>query len=1308
MSYHLGIDAGSKTIKVLVLDENDEIVHVSYTRHRFDIKTMLIQAIHELNWRFGKIDASVCVTGSAGIGVAQACDLPFVQEVVSTTVAVQQLFPQADAVIELGGEDAKVIYLTGGLEQRMNATCAGGTGGFIDNIAYMLGIKTSQVGSLSLGSTRTYPIASRCAVFAQTDIRPLMSAGASITDLCASTLDAVVRQVIGGLACGRPIEGNVVYLGGPFRYVPQLAHMFTKALNLQPRQGILPKEPHIVTVQGAAIYGKQLDNPVIINTGELEERLKEANFEDGSLPHLEPLFESEDEIEEFQSEHDIGLPRARLFDASGQLYLGIDAGSTTVKIAILDENETLLYSDYKENEGEVLNTAVDMLKQAYGQFPKTYKGDYLAYFAHAVATGYGEDLLIKALGVDSGVVETSAHVAAALHFDPQLSFMLDIGGQDMKAVWVRDGVVENAVLNEACSSGCGAFLSGTAWGLRLPLSSFSKAAMRAKSPIDLGTKCTVFMNSRMKHAQKTGANKEDLAAGSVYSVVKNALFRIIGINNIDSLGDHIVVQGGTFKNDAVLRAFEKISGKGAMRPNQAHLMGAIGAALIAKRRAHAKMSEAVKANTQELPHSTLLTRAQLDEFKVNRKLHRCTGCGNACMLTLLDFGMGRRFINGNKCSRAYSLVDFDANESLGINYEQLAPNVIAYERSLIESYKTHTQDGELGKVHVGFIPALTSYANIPFWHTLLATCGFSVVMPKTESSLSLQSEAASTVPSESVCMCAKLSHTHLFSVEAQGATVAFMPQYDRGAHCAVSASYANALKDGASLKSKLAATMISPLLFVSKPSLFVQDPQSISAVYESFVQLAKTAGTNAELSREKFNAAFERALNAQAEFIKKVCEKNEEAIAWVNETNARGIQTRHGVVLTGRPYHVDKNLSHSIDEVLSSLGVAVLSPTGVPKRKRSLAQMHANPRKFDHWAPAAHYIRLAEYARQNPRLEVVYTYSFGCTFDVVSLDEAAAFLHNAHKPFTALKIDEITDVAHIRIRLRTLVEGLEQAEYMRKNEREESLANCSQDAREIDGHALNAKTILPDYVPPLRTFGVLDEAYVKAAREGDIYAFANMDECDVETSRVYVHDLCYTTLVTIGRALRIMEAAPELDRLAIPYICSECIFDCIPVVLARTLGRYIDVEWVHAWPENTEQDTTERSGAASASSLKHEAQERKKIGLVGTAPLVFDPYLNDNIVQVIESHGAEVVFPNAHELQVDDVRYIPVLKRFVEEGVTSVIYLQSFGCLKGHVQARGALHELKNLFPQLTITVIDYDAEASALNRENRVLLAIH
>ena len=330
MSYHLGIDAGSKTIKVLVLDENDEIVHVSYTRHRFDIKTMLIQAIHELNWRFGKIDASVCVTGSAGIGVAQACDLPFVQEVVSTTVAVQQLFPQADAVIELGGEDAKVIYLTGGLEQRMNATCAGGTGGFIDNIAYMLGIKTSQVGSLSLGSTRTYPIASRCAVFAQTDIRPLMSAGASITDLCASTLDAVVRQVIGGLACGRPIEGNVVYLGGPFRYVPQLAHMFTKALNLQPRQGILPKEPHIVTVQGAAIYGKQLDNPVIINTGELEERLKEANFEDGSLPHLEPLFESEDEIEKFQSEHDIGLPRARLFDASGPLYLGIDAGSTTV------------------------------------------------------------------------------------------------------------------------------------------------------------------------------------------------------------------------------------------------------------------------------------------------------------------------------------------------------------------------------------------------------------------------------------------------------------------------------------------------------------------------------------------------------------------------------------------------------------------------------------------------------------------------------------------------------------------------------------------------------------------------------------------------------------------------------------------------------------------------------------------------------------------------------------------------------------------------------------------------------------------
>ena len=722
MSYRIGIDAGSKTIKVVVVDEHGTLVHSLYRRHRSDIKTTLAEALHDLAWRHGDLEGTVGVTGSAGIGVAELLGLPFVQEVIATTHAVQCAYPEADAIIELGGEDAKVVYLTGGLEQRMNATCAGGTGGFIDTMAFMLGTSSKNMSSLALGANRIYPIASRCAVFAQTDVRPLLNAGARTSDLAASALEAVVRQTLGGLACGRPIKGTVVFLGGPLEHIPDLVQRFRTALGISHKEGIKPPDAHLFTAMGAALVAAEeaetkqkargaegepeagepreaLDaegepeagtpevgaargmrgaegtaeagtakveapeagtprNPhdssraFVHSLSELEERVRQATNPENDLVRLPPLFASEDELREFRTRHEgARMERVRLFDCTGPLYLGLDAGSTAVKLAVLDEAGRLAYSDYHATDGDALKTAADMLADLFVALPRSANGTPYAHIAHATVTGYGEDLLRAGLGIDSGVVETLAHVRAAQQFQPDLTFLLDIGGQDMKAIWVRDGRVANAVLNEACSSGCGSFIEGTAHSLRSTPYRFAAAALEAREPVDLGTKCTVFMTSRVRHAQKIGVETQDIAAGIAYSVVKNALFRIIGMSQLDSLGPHVVVQGGAFMSDAVLRAFELVGGIEAVRPDTAHLMGAIGAALTARLRANTLRKEG------GAPKSSLVGAQELAALDPRRTAMRCTGCENVCALSIVEFATGRRFISGNRCDRAQACVE---------------------------------------------------------------------------------------------------------------------------------------------------------------------------------------------------------------------------------------------------------------------------------------------------------------------------------------------------------------------------------------------------------------------------------------------------------------------------------------------------------------------------------------------------------------------------------------------------------------------------------------------------------------------------
>ncbi len=1371
--YQIGIDCGSKTVKVCISDQDSRLVYSVYRRHRSNIKTTLLEIIHELNWRYGDLKGSIAITGSAGISVAEALGLPFVQEVVATTKIVKKEYPQADCVIELGGEDAKIIYLTGGLEQRMNATCAGGTGGFIDNIAYLLGVRTADMDKLSMGASRIYPIASRCAVFAQTDIRPLMNAGARTNDLAGSTLDAVVRQTLGGLACGRPITGTVVFLGGPFQFLSDLAVRFRKALGLTGETGIRPADAQFFTARGAGLYGALLPEPQTTSLQALEDQLTAAEFRDDSLARLAPLFQNESEREEFKQRHAQEIvTRENIFLQRGPVYVGIDAGSTAVKIAVVNEKGQFIWGNSQENHGDVLKTTTELLRDMYADFPREYRGPDSVYIAHTVATGYGEDMLKACLGVDSGIVETTAHVQGALSFALDVSFLLDIGGQDMKAIWVKDGLVENAILNEACSSGCGSFLSGTAYTLRLPKDSFANAALVAKNPVDLGTKCTVFMNSRLKHAQKVGADTNDLAAGCAYSVVKNALFRIIGLDNLDSLGDTIVVQGGTFMNDAVLRAFELLTGKHVIRPNRANLMGALGAALVARKRAQV---------AGEGARSTLLSRQELADFAPKRTTRTCEGCANSCTLSVVTVAKEkaagapgasgaagttgategnkqheatptRTYIGGNRCGKALELYATGQRDG-----KHGAPNAVAAQRALLEHIPDCPGRGKRASVRVGIMSTLLTYEFAPFWHAFFSDLGFTVLLPRerTERSFHVDSAGAETVPSESVCYPAKLSHRRLKQLSQAGATHVFAPRYQRGVNCAVSTGYASALQDGASLTLELAQHMVSPLLPFAKPQRIASSDEARNALFSAVSSLAEETGD--ALSCEEFDHALHAGLAAQQEHQNVVRKANEKALAWVKSD-----PSHHGILLLGRPYHIDAATGHRIDEVLTGLGLAVLSPNVITRNDapRLTETDAAGDEPADSasspWKKASHMLRLSNYAMHHERIDVVALQSFGCLYDGINVVQVGDYLQKHGRLFTALKVDEITDTAHLRIRLRTLAENIEQLDLARKEKAADTEAPETITAEGTSGTKAVAEVseVTPQYKSKQDTavntamarIPALDPHLAQYAEEGNAAAFAHLSIADIEAARSYTRDLCYSTAAIVGRSLRILAARPQLDVLTLPNVCHECVLEAVPYLLERITGRNINITWENAWPidaieegrgftgsciysrtRSAGNDAGNRAthgagampnnnsasgtiGCATTSSINPgNAPETAKplVGVIGTAPLVFDSFLNDNLLATIESHGCQPILPQLGALFAEDVRYLDQLQHFYDQGVRHVIYLQSFGCLKGHVNVRGGMHDLAKRFPGMNIVVLDYDPEASALNRENRVLLAL-
>lgn len=1287
MTYRIGIDAGSKTLKLVVLDEAGTVVYDTYMRHRANIARTLGEAIHDLNWRHGPVDASIAMTGSAAIEVARVLGIPFVQEVVATTHAVRTLEPDADVVIELGGEDAKIIYLDERPEQRMNATCAGGTGGFIDTIAYMLDMRSSQMSQLAFGASRSYPIASRCAVFAQTDVRPLLNAGASKADIAASVFDAVVRQTLSGLACGRPIRGNVVFLGGPLEHMPYLVHVFRRTLGLSARDGVKPKNAHLFTVTGAALLSDDTRrlgcDPVVMNTAELERRVASMGELESDLAFLPPLFEDTDELTAFRARHgQAEFERQSIYEVTGPLFLGIDAGSTTLKLVALNTDAQIVYSVYEPIRGDLVETLREALDGLYRKIePPSYlpHAKPSMWIARACATGYGEELLRAAFGVDMGVVETAAHLRSARHLCDDLDFLLDIGGQDMKALWVRHGMVTDAALNEACSSGCGAFIEGTAAALKTTPWQFADGALLARHPIDLGTKCTVFMNSRVKHAQKAGAPIEDIAAGVAYSVVKNALHRIIGDDRIPQPGQRVVVQGGTFRSDAVLRAFELLCGVEAVRPAQAHLMGAIGCALFA-------LDEAGADTTAR---SGLVGPDELQRLEVRREKVTCTGCANACELSVVSFDAERTrcFVSDNRCERGLD----EPRRRWGGGERAIqpgplshhAPNVIADEQRLIASFGDIEQRGSRGSRRIGLMDSMALFAYRPFWRTLLAELGFSVMLPRTGCEADRMSEAWETVPSESACYPAKTSHVRYFSLCDGGCDAVFMPRFTRNYHCPVQTGYASALaanvgtaRSGAGL-----APIVSPELANYRPARFMRDVASMERLLAAVNELA--GDEVPAITRDEFDRAFSTAMQRQEEVSAELARRTEDALRWLADD-----PSRHGIVLAGRPYHMDEALLHGIDRELAQLGFAVLGVAGLAAADPSRANAHLQgPHP---WMPAKRLVGIARFVADHPQLDAVFLQSFGCGFEAVSIEEAADVLDAVGKPCTTLKVDDISDLAHIRIRLRTLAAAI-------------AMRGEVEDDKAAEGSAVGRSRQECPAVPG-KTASLLDDR-----------AKHPLDADDLECARrSCVKDACFTANAVAARVIRMLRDDPGITRVELPRVCETCLTDAVPRIVERACGRtpeYVWVPWDTVISSGAAEDMAPSvisSGANEVSAVeKAHSNPRPRIGIVGNPLIVFEPFMNDHVVEMLESLGCEPIMSDPALLAGDDARYLDQLALFDEQGIHDVIYLLSFGCLKGHVSARGALRELHERFADMRITVIDYDPESSALNRENRIRLAV-
>lgn len=1021
-----------------------------------------------------------------GMTLSGYLHIPFVQEVVAVATALQDYAPRTDVAIELGGEDAKIIYFTGGIDQRMNGICAGGTGSFIDQMASLLQTDAAGLNEYAKNYKAIYPIAARCGVFAKSDIQPLINDGATREDLAASIFQAVVNQTISGLACGKPIRGNVAFLGGPLHFLPELRNAFIRTLNLTGDAIIAPDHSHLFAAVGAAMNAK--DRAEIFSLDKLIADLSGGIKMKFEVKRMQPLFKDEADYKEFTDRHDqYKVRRGDLSTYEGNVFLGIDAGSTTTKVALVGEDGSLLYSFYSSNNGSPLATAISSIKEIKSLLPDSAK------IAYSCSTGYGEALLKAAFMLDEGEVETISHYYAAAFFDPSVDCILDIGGQDMKCIRIKDGTVDSVQLNEACSSGCGSFIETFAKSLNYSVQDFAKAALFAQNPVDLGTRCTVFMNSNVKQAQKEGASVADISAGLAYSVIKNALFKVIKITSAGDLGKNVVVQGGTFYNDAVLRSFERISGCNAVRPDIAGIMGAFGAALIARER------------YMHRPHeTTMLSLDDMINLTYTTTISRCRGCVNHCVLTINRFEGGRQYISGNRCERG-----------LGVEKAKRdIPNLFTWKYHRLFDYEPLTADKATRGV-VGIPRVLNMYENFPYWATFFKELGFRVMLSP-QSSHQIYELGIETIPSESECYPAKLAHGHISWLIKRDVPFIFYPciPYERkevpgaGNHynCPMVTSYSENIKNNMEELKEKDVKFLNPFMAFTSEEILSK-------------QLQEVFKKEFDIPESETKKAAKKAWNELAQARTDVEKKGEEVLQYLKDTG------KHGIVLAGRPYHIDPEINHGIADMITSYGFAVLTEDSVSH----LGKVERPLVVTDQWMYHSRLYAAATFVKTQDNLDLVQLNSFGCGLDAVTTDQVSDILTRSGKIYTVLKIDEVNNLGAARIRIRSLISALRVREERRYTR---NIVSSSYNRVIFTKEMKKNYTLLCPQMSPIH-FELIEPAIRSFGY--NLVVLQNDDKTAVDTGLKYVNnDACYPSLIVIGQIMdALLSGKYDLDHTAV-------------------------------------------------------------------------------------------------------------------------------------------------------------------------------
>ncbi|WP_455797433.1 acyl-CoA dehydratase activase-related protein [Clostridium butyricum] len=1266
----IGVDIGSTTIKMVVIDQDEKILFKTYRRHLADIRNAFKSCLEDAESIIKDKKLTFSISGSGGMSLAEKLNVEFIQEVIASTKAIQINNPETDVVIELGGEDAKITYLNGGVEQRMNGTCAGGTGAFIDQMASLLNMDAGKLNEEAKSYTNIYPIAARCGVFAKTDVQPLINEGAKKCDIAISIFHAVVVQTISVLACGRPILGKVAFLGGPLTFLSELRKRFIEVLKLKDEDVIFPQDSELYVALGAALSceGKsEYDYHSIL--ARLEDIKGE---EENKSDSLEPLFKNKQEYDSFKERHDKSVVKEiDISMAEGKCYLGIDAGSTTTKAVLINEKCEILYSYYAGNKGNPVDTAAGIIKEIYSNIPEGAK------IVYSGVTGYGEHLLKEAFSMDIGEIETVAHYKAAKFFCPDVDFILDIGGQDMKCLRIKDGTIQSITLNEACSAGCGSFLQAFAKSLGFEIKDFAKKALFAKSPVDLGSKCTVFMNSKVKQAQKEGFTVEDIAAGLAYSVVKNSLYKVIKLRNPNELGNNIVVQGGTFYNEAVLRSFERLSGRNVIRPNIAGLMGAFGAAILAKENYEAiacsindetaatvenniadNKNDKVKKNNLHI--SNLVSKENVDNIEMKSTNSRCKGCSNSCLLTINLFPNGNRFIAGNKCDTPLGNNTKDKN----------IPNLYEYKYNRIFNYEPL----ELNKAKRGIIGiprVLNMYENYPLWFTLFTNLGFRVEISE-KSSKELYEKGLTSIVSETACYPAKMTHGHVKDLIEKGIKNIFYPcilhesrEFKNATdtfNCPVVTSYAEVIKNNMDSLEEENVNFMNPFLPIANKSKLKKRLKDALSIFN--------------ISQREINYAVDKAWDEQENFKKDIREKGVETLKYIKDHNIQGI------LLGGRPYHVDPEINHGMPKLINSLGFAVFTEDSVAH----LGEIDGKLNVVDQWAYHSRLYRASNFIIDHDDINLVQLTSFGCGLDSITTDAVAEILECGSKIYTNIKIDEGSNLGAARIRLRSLKAAIEE----RKNKNIET-SITKKDTKKFINPGKNKTIIVPQFSPI--HFNILESAF--RACGYDLVVLNNGNNAIDEGLKYVNNDICYPAIVVIGQVIEALKSGRyDLENTSILLAQSEgqCRFtnytsvlekalkeagyEDLPVLslslagvdktnslegmnldlvkksivgviygdlLSRVLHRVRPYEkikgsadelykkWTRICRESFE-EPLKKNFKSIISSIIKEFEElpridvyKPKVGLVGELLVKFNPIANNSIVNMLEKEGVEVV-----------------------------------------------------------------------------------